>query len=131
MTDPERPLPLATVIWFGILEFMSLGYGYDMVLLLPRQPTDHDYELSQRRGALHRYHRSRRARMARQRHDQRSHHHRPMEGDTMICPGAPRSDIHATPLVEDLRGMNLAVSKTPTGYLVIPPSAAAPQVGAR
>jgi hypothetical protein len=46
MTDPERPIPLATVIWFGSLEFMSLGYGYDMVLLVPRHPTDEDYELS-------------------------------------------------------------------------------------
>jgi hypothetical protein len=46
MTDPERSLPLATVIWFGSLEFMSLGYGYDMVLLPPRQPTDGDHELS-------------------------------------------------------------------------------------
>jgi hypothetical protein len=47
MVDPERPLPLATVIWFGSLEFMSLGHGYDMVLLPPRHSTDVDYELSQ------------------------------------------------------------------------------------
>jgi hypothetical protein len=41
MADPEHPLPLATVIWFGSLEFMSLGYGYDMVLLPPdTQPTN-------------------------------------------------------------------------------------------
>jgi hypothetical protein len=38
---------LATVIWFGSLEFMSLGHGYDMVLLPPRHPTNEDYELSQ------------------------------------------------------------------------------------
>jgi hypothetical protein len=35
MADPERPLPLATVIRFRSLEFMSLGHGYDMVLLSP------------------------------------------------------------------------------------------------
>jgi hypothetical protein len=46
MADPERPLPLATVIWFGSLEFMSLGHGYDMVLLPPRYLTDEDHELS-------------------------------------------------------------------------------------
>jgi hypothetical protein len=46
MADLEHPLPLATMIWFGSLEFMSLGYGYDMVLLPPRHPTDRDYELS-------------------------------------------------------------------------------------
>jgi hypothetical protein len=62
MADPEHPLPLATVIWFGSLEFMSLGYGYDMVLLPPRHPTDGDHELSQPEGALRQYHRSRRAR---------------------------------------------------------------------
>jgi hypothetical protein len=59
MADPERLLLLATVIWFGSLEFMSLGHGYDMVLLLPRHPTDSDHELSQPRGALRRYRRSR------------------------------------------------------------------------
>jgi hypothetical protein len=46
MADPEHPLPLATVIWFGSLEFMSLSYSYDMVLLSLRHPTDHDYKLA-------------------------------------------------------------------------------------
>jgi hypothetical protein len=52
MADLKCPLPLATVIWFGSLEFMSLGHGYDMVLLPPRHPIDEDYELSKPRGAL-------------------------------------------------------------------------------
>jgi hypothetical protein len=65
MANPEHPLPLATVIWFGSLEFMSLGHGYDMVLLPPRHPTDGDHELSQLGGALLRYHPSREARAAR------------------------------------------------------------------
>jgi hypothetical protein len=65
MADPERPLLLATVIWFGSLEFMSLGYGYGMVLLPSRHLTDGDHELSQPRGALRRYHRSRQARASR------------------------------------------------------------------
>jgi hypothetical protein len=67
MADPERPLPLAMVIWFESLEFMSLGHGYDMVLLLPRHPTDVDHELSQPGGALRWYHRSCQARAARRR----------------------------------------------------------------
>jgi hypothetical protein len=46
MADPEHQLSLATVIWFENLEFMYLGYGYDMVLLLSMHPTDHDHELS-------------------------------------------------------------------------------------
>jgi hypothetical protein len=51
MANLERPLPLAMVIWFESLEFMSLGYGYDMVLLPTSHPTNHDYELSQRGGS--------------------------------------------------------------------------------
>jgi len=27
------PIPRFTVIWFGSLEFMSIGSGYDMILL--------------------------------------------------------------------------------------------------
>jgi hypothetical protein len=46
MANPERPLSLATVIWFESLEFISLGNGYDMVLLPPRHPIDVDHELS-------------------------------------------------------------------------------------
>ena len=41
MADGFRPLRLGTVMMFGSLEFMSLGSGYDMVLLPPR----HDVEL--------------------------------------------------------------------------------------
>jgi hypothetical protein len=81
MADPERPLLLATVIWFGSLEFKSLGYGYDMVLLPPRHPTNGDHELSQPGGALHRYRRSRQARAARRRRAQRNRHHHLMGGD--------------------------------------------------
>jgi hypothetical protein len=110
---------------------MSLGYGYDMVLLPPRHPTDHDYELSQCWRALRRYHRSHRARTARRRHAQHSHHHRPVEGDTMLHFGAPRPDTHAVSLVEDLRRMSLAAGETLAGRPVIPPSGAAPPVGSR
>jgi hypothetical protein len=132
MADSEHPLPLATVIWFGSLEFISLGYDYDMVLFLPRHPTNHDHELSQRRGALRRYHRSRRARIARRRHTQRSHHHHhPEEGDMMLRSSAPQPDTHAVSLIEDLRRMSLATDETSVGHPVIPPSAAAPPVGSR
>ena len=36
MADGFRPLCLGTIMMFGSLEFMSLGSGYDMVLLPPR-----------------------------------------------------------------------------------------------
>ena len=89
MANLKHPLPLATVIRFGSLEFMSLGYGYDMVLLPPRHPTDHDYELSQPRGALRRYHHSRRAHAARRRRAQHSYHYRLTEGEGVPRFGAP------------------------------------------
>jgi hypothetical protein len=132
MADPEHPLPLATVIWFGSLEFMSLGYGYDMVLLPPRHPSDHDYEHSQHGGALRRYHRSRQASTARRRHTQCSHHHhRPEEGDTMLRSSTPQLDTHTTSLVEDLRRMSLTTNETPAGRPIIPSSAAAPPIESR
>jgi len=36
MADGSHPLSLGTIMMFGSLEFMSLGSGYDMVLLPPR-----------------------------------------------------------------------------------------------
>ena len=36
MADGFRPLRLGTIMMFESLEFMSLGSGYDMVLLPPR-----------------------------------------------------------------------------------------------
>jgi hypothetical protein len=105
---------------------MSLGYGFDMVLLPPRHPTDHDYELSQPEGALRRYHRPRRARTARRRCAQRSHHHHLMEGDSMPRSGAPQLDAHTESLVEDLRRMSLAAGKMSVGHPIIPPSDTAP-----
>jgi hypothetical protein len=49
----------------------------------------------------------------------------------MLRSGAPQPDVHATSLVEDLRGMNLATDETPAGHLVILQSVAAPPVGSR
>jgi hypothetical protein len=51
MENSERPLPLGTVIWFGSLEFLSLGYDYDKVLLTPSHHTGDDYRFSQPGGA--------------------------------------------------------------------------------
>ena len=42
MAEPIRPLRLGTVIWFGSLEFISLGREYDLVLLPPRAPLADD-----------------------------------------------------------------------------------------
>jgi hypothetical protein len=36
MADGFHPLRRGTIMMFGSLEFMSLGSGYDMVLLPPR-----------------------------------------------------------------------------------------------
>jgi len=33
MATLASPIPRSTVIWFGTLEFMSTGFGYDMILL--------------------------------------------------------------------------------------------------
>jgi hypothetical protein len=126
MADPERPLPLATVIWFGSLEFMSLGHGYDMVLLPPRHPTDGDHELSQPGGALRQYRRSRQARATRRRRAQCNRRHHLAEGDGIPQSGASQPDANMDFLTEDMCRMSLAEGEMPTGSPVAPLPGAAP-----
>ena len=38
MATYVSPIPRSTVIWFGSLEFMSTGFGYDMILLSIKGP---------------------------------------------------------------------------------------------
>ena len=38
MATLSSPIPRSTVIWFGSLEFMSTGSGYDMILLSIKGP---------------------------------------------------------------------------------------------
>ena len=38
MVTLTSPIPRSTVIWFGSLEFMSTGFGYDMILLSVKGP---------------------------------------------------------------------------------------------
>ena len=38
MATPSSPIPRSTVIWFGSLEFVSTGSGYDMILLSVKGP---------------------------------------------------------------------------------------------
>jgi hypothetical protein len=105
---------------------MSLGHGYDMVLLPPRHPTDDDHELSQPRGALRRYHRSRQARAARRRRAQRNRHYCLVRGDGIPRSGAPQLDTDTDFLTEDLCRMSLAEGKMPTGCPITPPPGTAP-----
>jgi hypothetical protein len=126
MADPERPLPLATVIWFGSLEFMSLGHSYDMVLHPPRHPTGEDYELSQPRGALRRYRRSRQARAARRRRARRNRRHHLTEGGGTPRSGTSQPDANPDFLIEGLCRMGLAKGKMPTKKSAAPPSSETP-----
>jgi hypothetical protein len=105
---------------------MSLGHGYDIVLLPPRHPTDGDHELSQHGGALHRYHRSRQARAARRRRAQCNCRHRLAEGDGIPRSGASQLDADMDFLTEDLCRMSLAEGKMPTGSPIAPPPGAVP-----
>ena len=70
MATLASPFPRSTVIWFGSLEFMSTGSGYDMILLsvkgpggarvtparlkAPRRPHHHASPSKKRRGQHHR-----------------------------------------------------------------------------
>jgi hypothetical protein len=105
---------------------MSLGHGYDMVLLPPRHPTDGDHKLSQPGGALRQYHHSRQARAAKRWQAQRNRRHRLAEGDGIPRSGASQLDADTDFLTEDLCRMSLAEGKMPTGSPVAPPPGAAP-----
>jgi len=70
MATLASPIPRSTVIWFVSLEFMSTGFGYDMILLsvkgpggarvaparlrAPRRPRHHASPPKRRRGQHHR-----------------------------------------------------------------------------
>ena len=70
MATLTSPILRSTVIWFGSLEFMSTGFGYDMILLSikgpggahvaparlrdPRRPRHHASPPKKRRGLHHR-----------------------------------------------------------------------------
>jgi len=71
MATLASPIPHSTVIWFGSLEFMSTGSGYDMILLsikgpggarvapsqlrAPRRPRHHASLPKKRHGQHHRH----------------------------------------------------------------------------
>jgi hypothetical protein len=106
---------------------MSLGHGYDMVLLSLRHPTDVDYELSQPGGALCWYRRSRQARAARRRQARRNHRHHLAKGDGIPRSGASQPDADMDFLAEDLCRMSLAEGKMPTGSpIALPPGVTPP-----
>jgi hypothetical protein len=106
---------------------MSLGHGYDMVLLPPRHPTDVGHGISQPGGALRRYRRSRQARAARQRRARRNHRHRLAEGDDIPRSGASQPNADTDFLAKDLCRMSLAEGKMPTGSpTALPPGVVPP-----
>jgi hypothetical protein len=109
------PLHLGTVIWFGSLEFMSMGFDYDMVLLPPRAPSNSDPSSRHRRRGRrlghhgHHSHRAPHAWWIRESPRPRSE----TGGDS---PSSPESSCSATgigSLARDLSGMHLATRKAP------------------
>ena len=125
MVIPIRPLRLGTVIWFGSLEFISLGHEYDLVLLPPRAPLADDgvtHQQPERRQRLGR--RSRRARQSRRERDHPDTA-RP-QGDTPRSTGIPCPAVGTRSLVGDLFGLSLGRGKTPVTCSDAPSSSYAP-----
>jgi hypothetical protein len=109
---------------------MSLGHGYDMVLLPPRHPTDEDHEFSQPGGALCRYRRSRQAHAARRRRAQHNRCHRLAEDGGIPQSGASQPSANTDFLPEDLCRMSLAEGKMPTeSSIALPPGVTPPPPG--
>jgi hypothetical protein len=107
------PLPLGMVIWFGSLEFMSLGHAYDMVLLPPRAPSNNNSSpCCQKRGRQlghHGHHSHRACRMQWVRKN-----HRPCSGTEGDSPSSTKSSCMTArigSLARDMPGMHLATRK--------------------
>ena len=110
MADPVRPLRLSTVVWFGSLEFMSLGFEYDMVLFTPRAPpTDNDVIRRQPRR------RRRQGRRPRHTHQARRGRNHPdtaqTQGDVPRLAGIPCPAVGTRSLVGDLSSLSLDKGK--------------------
>ena len=125
MADPVRPLRLGTVIWFESLEFMSVGYEYDMVLLPPRAPsTDGDITHQQPRRGRRLSRRSRRARQARR---ERNHPNTAqVQGDAPCSTSLPHPTVGAESLAGDLSSLSLGKGKAPVARSDALPSSSAP-----
>ena len=112
MADPIRPLRLGTVVWFGSLEFMSIGHEYDMVLLTPRAPPSDD-EVTPRQPRRRRCPggRSRRARQARREegHPDATR----ARGGTPLPADILRPAIGTGSLARDLSGLSMDKGKSP------------------
>jgi hypothetical protein len=108
---------------------MSLGHGYDMVLLPPRHPTDTDHVLSQPGGALRQYRRSRLARAARRRRARCNHRHHLAEDDGIPRSSTSQPDANTEFLAEDLCRMSLAEGKMLIGSSTALPPGATPPPG--
>ena len=111
MADPVRPLYLGMVSWFGSLEFMSLGYDYDKVLLPPRAPsTDDDITHQQPRRGRRSSRRSRHARQVQRGQDHpdtaRAH------GGAPRSAGTPCPAVGTRSLVGDLTCLSLDMGET-------------------
>eukprot|EP00267_Zea_mays_P043203 XP_020395269.1 uncharacterized protein LOC109940245 [Zea mays] len=136
MANPENPFPLGTVIWFGSLEFMSLGYDYDMVLLPPRHHTDDDYRFSQPGGARplllpwpEEGHPDLRRRPSRRRRRRRNNRNRTAGGASRPAGASGQAD-GADSLVRDLSDVSLAPRTTTATHVAstISPSAPPPAI---
>ena len=110
MADLVRPLRLGMAVWFGSLEFMSLGHEYDMVLLTPRAPpADDDIMHPQPRRRRRLGGRSRRARQAR--HGRDHPDTAQAQGHAPRSAGIPCPAVGTRSLVGDLSSLSLDKGK--------------------
>ena len=112
MADPVQPLRLGTIVWFGSLEFISLGHEYDMVLLPPRaSSTDDDathQQPARRRRSGQRSRCNRQARCVRDRLNITQD-----QGDAPRTAGFPHPAVGTESLAGDLSSLSLGERETP------------------
>jgi hypothetical protein len=112
MATHVSPIPRSTVIWFGSLEFMSTGFGYDMILLSVRVPRGARIMPTRSKAPRWPHHHTS---LPKRRHDQ--HRHRP----TAVARSSHRTG-HAT--VEGLTAPHTKIADTTasqqSGHVVVP-----------
>ena len=125
MADPVRSLHLGTIVWFGSLEFMSLGHEYDMVLLSPRAPSTDDDVLHRQPTRGRRP--CRRSRQARRAPRGRVHPNTTQVQNADLCStGIPYPAAGTKSLHGDLSGLSLDRGKGPVAHSDAPSSSSVP-----
>jgi hypothetical protein len=114
MATHVSPIPRSTVIWFGSLEFMSTGFGYDMIQLSVRGPGGARIMPARSKAPWWPHHH---ASPHRRRHDQ--HHHHPTAA-ARSSPRVQQANLPAKGLIASRVETAVTTASQRSGHLTAP-----------